>query len=265
MMRASEWSTRITHEAQLHEANCFVTLTFSDEHVPADHSVSVRDVQLFMKRLRKALGHNRVRFFACGEYGERTFRPHYHVILFGWSPGDAMPWRKTGSGFVVSRSAFLERVWPYGHVEVGSVTVQSAGYVARYVIKKVTGQAAAQTYSRTDPETGETWQVSPEFISMSSKPGIGNGWYQRYSGDAFPSDFVVIEGQKRPVPRYYLKQKEKLECEAEVLPDSAKVKLARTERARDHAEDRTDARLAVREESQLLRAARLKRELESET
>lgn len=264
MARAADWQTRIAHEAQLHDANCFVTLTFAPEHIPQDHSVRVRHVQLFMKRLRKALGHGRVRYFACGEYGEQNFRPHYHLILFGYCPADLVPWRKTGSGFVVSRSAFLERVWPYGHVEVGTVTTQSAGYVARYVIKKSTGEAAAAAYSRADPDTGETWQVEPEFICMSSKPGIGRGWYDKFSSDAFPSDFVVLEGQKRPVPRYYLKQLKAAEGEQLATP-STKVLARRNASAREHAADRTPDRLAVREESQQLRAKRLKREMESES
>jgi len=267
MARAADWQTRIAHEAQLHQANCFVTLTFSEDHVPVDHSVRVRDVQLFMKRLRKALGHGRVRYFACGEYGEKNFRPHYHLILFGYEPPDLVPWRRTGSGFVVSRSAFLERVWPYGHVEVGTVTTQSAGYVARYVVKKRTGQAAEAAYQRADPLTGEVWQVQPEFICMSSKPGIGRDWYAQYAGDAFPSDFVVLDGVKRPVPRYYLKQLRAAEAEAgQVLGNkSQKVIAGRNARARDQAADRTDERLAVREESQHLRAQRLKREMESDT
>ncbi|MFN7611381.1 MAG: hypothetical protein ACK5QX_10675, partial [bacterium] len=78
LARASQWATRIAHEASLHEANSFLTLTYSNEHLPADLSVDVIALQKFMKRLRKALYPAPVRFVACGEYGENTLRPHYH-------------------------------------------------------------------------------------------------------------------------------------------------------------------------------------------
>lgn len=257
LAKSMEWATRIHHEAQMHDENCFVTLTFSDDFLPANHSINPRDVQLWMKRLRKAVGHNRIRYFACGEYGERGFRPHYHAILFGWKPNDLVPWRKTKSGHVVSRSAFLEKTWPFGHVEVGTVTLESAGYVARYVVKKVNGNAAEAHYRRADAETGETWNVLPEFILMSTKPGIGRAWYDAYSSDAFPSDFVIINGQKRPVPAYYKKQL--------IDDDQQAISMQREERAKVHADNNTPERLAVREESQTLRARRLHRELDNES
>lgn len=252
--RARDWATRITHESQLHDRNCFVTLTFAPDHLPADLSVRTRDLQLFMKRLRKRVG--QVRFFGCGEYGDRGLRPHYHVLLFGYDPPDRKPWRKTSSGHLIYRSAELEQVWAFGHVEVGDVTVQSAGYVARYITKKVTGPPAEEHYRRVNNETGEVWQVQPEFICMSNRPGIGRGWYDQYSEDAFPSDFVVIDGQKRPVPRYYKKQLE----EKALL----KVNAKRKQRAFKHSDNNTPERLAVREELATIRAALLRREMEDD-
>lgn len=251
--KSQDWATRIVHESQLHRCNSFVTLTFAPEHLPEDGSVSTRDLQLFMKRLRKAVG--TVRFFACGEYGGQGDRPHYHLILFGYDPPDRKPWRRTPSGHLVYRSATLEKVWPFGHVEVGEVTVQSAAYVARYVTKKVTGDAARDHYTRLNPVTGELVQVRPEFICMSNRPGIGSQWFEQYSTDAFPSDFVVIEGKRRPVPRYY---KKKL-SEREALLVTAK----RKERARLHSDNNTPERLTVREEVTNLRAERLKRDFET--
>lgn len=255
MDRARDWSTRIHHEASLYEANCFVTLTFSDENLPEDYSISVRDIQLFMKRLRKKLGHP-VRYFACGEYGDYGGRPHYHLILFGYDPPDRTLWRRTQTDHLVYRSATLEQVWPYGHVEIGTVTLQSANYVARYITKKVTGEQAEEHYRRIHPLTGVECQVKPEFICMSSKPGIGRDWYSQFSDDVFPSDFVVIEGRKTPIPRYYKKQLSER--------DTLKLNYDRKQKALPHAENNTPDRLAVREESQTLRAERLKRDLESE-
>lgn len=256
LAKSVDWATRIHHEAQMHDANCFVTLTYGPEHLPRDGSICIRELQLFMKRLRKKLGHNRVRFFGCGEYGDLGRRPHYHVILFGWSPFDTIAWRKTKSGFVVSRSPLLEQVWPYGHVEVGTVTHQSAAYVARYCIKKVNGREADAHYRRVDPETGEVWNVQPEFICMSTKPGIGSAWFSEFAGDAFPSDFVVVDGLKRPVPNYYKRKLDEY--------DQFEVTTKRMERAAKHADNNTPERLATREESQLLRAERLQRELDTE-
>lgn len=271
LAKAQDWATRVHHEASQHDDNSFVTLTFADEFLPSDRSVRVRHVQLFMKRLRKALGHERVRYLACGEYGDRYLRPHYHLILFGFCPSDLVPWRKSSSGFIVSRSAFLEKVWPYGHVEVGTVTTQSAGYVARYVTKKVTGEGAGDHYTRIQAETGFPWQVEPEFLVMSRRPGIGQAWYSEFGGDAFPSDFVIVEGTKRPVPRYY---KKRLDADhgpenagetEPLLTPGALVTLDRKERAQKHTHEQTTERLLTKHESQLLRAARLQRELETDT
>lgn len=255
MDRSRDWATRIWHEASCHQANAFLTLTYSDEHLPDDYGVHVDEMQKFMKRLRKKLGF-RVRFFGCGEYGEQNLRPHYHAIIFGTDFPDKRAWRKSTSGHIVYRSAELETCWTKGHAEIGTVTLESAGYVARYIMKKVNGDQAAEHYWRKHPITGCEAQVRPEFICMSTRPGIGREWYDRFSGDCFPSDFVVVDGQKRPIPRYYTKQ---LRVVDEPAHDA--IKLKRKERAEAHADNNTPERLAVREESQTLRAARLTREL----
>lgn len=252
MDRARDWSTRLTHEASQHENNSFLTLTFNDTHLPENYSVSVRDMQLFLKRLRKKVG--TLRFFACGEYGDINLRPHYHLAIFGYDFPDKMPWRKTSSGFVTHRSATLEELWPYGHSEIGEVTPQSAGYIARYILKKVNGDRAQAFYTRVHPRTGEIVRVQPEFITMSTRPGIGRSWYDEFSGDTFPTDYVIIEGARRPVPRYYTKQ---LGSE-----ETAELKLDREQRARKHAHNNTPDRLAVRSEIASIRAAKLKREVE---
>lgn len=265
MTKADEWATRLWHENQTHDASTFVTLTFSDEHLPADGSIRVRDIQLFIKRLRKHLGHGRVRYFACGEYGDDNLRPHYHAILYGFDFEDRYPWRKSQSGHVCYRSPTLERLWPFGHCEIGTVTRESLGYVARYVLKKVTGQPAADHYKRVNQVTGEIHQVQPEFITMSTRPGIGAAWYTRFKGDAFPSDFVIVDGEKKPIPRYYDK-KLKAEFEGQSVVGSSashpvRILYERRQRAFKHKADQTPERLAVREELQQLRVNKLKRDL----
>lgn len=255
--KARDWTTRLVHEASLHDGSTFATLTYSDEHLPPDYSLNIRDLQLFMKRLRKqhATQHTTpIRFFACGEYGTKTFRPHYHLILFGFYPPDMFPWRVTNSGHTSYRSPTLEKAWPFGFSELTTFNKANAAYVARYCIKKVNGDRAEAHYTRSHPFTGEIVSVRPEFIVMSRRPGIAGGWYDRFSRDCFPSDFVVVDGVKAPIPDFYTR---KLDPEAK-----AAIKEARLKRAEDRAADNTPDRLAVRETSLALRVARLKRELD---
>lgn len=258
--RAREWSMRIMHEASLYDTNLFLTLTYAPQHLPAGGALRIGDLQRFMKRVRWHFQPRTIRFFACGEYGEKGDRPHYHVILFdAWFP-DRVLWKVTDLGEHLFRSAMLEQLWPVGHALFGDVTHESAGYVARYAIKKVNGPLAADHYRRTAivPETGEVreWTVPPEFAVMSRRPGIGNLWYQRYAGDCFPSDFLVVDGQKVPVPRYYKAQ----------LPEGEQrvVSARRKANAKRHADNNTEARLITRHESQALRAKRLERSFERE-
>ena len=96
----------------------------------------------------------------CGEYGENRGRPHFHACLFNFDFPDKKVWRKTSQGHPVWRSPSLEALWPYGFSEIGSVTFQSAAYVARYIMKKATGRDAEQVYEWTDPLTGEVFSYS---------------------------------------------------------------------------------------------------------
>lgn len=246
------------HESKLHPANSFVTLTYDDAHLPADGSISKRALQLFLKRLRIGLDRGSgpsVRYFGCGEYGDRRGRPHYHVIVFGWFPGDARTWRQQ-RGNVTYRSAFLETVWPFGQVETGRVTPQSCGYVARYAMKKLTGDRADEFYRRPHPLTGVVYQVMPEFGLMSRRPGLGSGWFDKYHMDAFPSDFLIVDGKKRNVPSFYKKKLAGIEA-VRLLQERRKA--ARTPQRLANS---TDARLTAREGVATLREAQLKRDLE---
>lgn len=236
--RARQWAVRATHEASLYEDNCFVTLTFDDEHLPSDYSVNVRDLQLFMKRLRKS--HGKVRFMACGEYGDQGQRPHYHAILFGKDFSDRKLHTTNERGDRVYTSDTLNSLWPFGFSTIGAVTFDSAGYVARYSLKKRTGKLAASYYSRFHPLTGEVVQVRPEFLVMSRRPGIGAGWLEKFKTDVFPSDEVVMRGARMRVPRFYDNQIPEEELE--------QYKIARKLNAHQHKENNTPERLAVREE-----------------
>lgn len=143
--RSRQWAIRCVHEASLHEKNCFITLTYNDENLPADQSLHYEPFQLFMKRLRKKYGSG-IRFYMCGEYGEKLARPHFHACLFGHDFDDKKVWKKTDAGSVLYRSAELEKLWPFGYSSVGDVSFESAAYVARYIMKKITGEAAESHY-----------------------------------------------------------------------------------------------------------------------
>lgn len=257
--RAAEWAIRCYHEASMHEHNCFLTLTYDDLYVPRSYSVDVRPWQLFMKRLRSEIRHP-VRYLASGEYSDAPkLRPHFHACLFGFDPPDKKPWSKS-NGFQTFKSELIERLWPYGLHELGSVTLQSAGYVARYCLKKLTGKPADEHYFRVSPIDGELHRVGPEWATMSLKPGIGASWFDRFSGDAFPSDFLVVDGRRVPVPRYYVSKL--AEVEAKAL-DRARLRreFRDLDARRRRAADNTRERLAVREEVAASRVKRLVRSL----
>lgn len=192
------------HEASLHEVNAFATLTYDDAYLPPAGSLDPRAFPLFMRRLRKAVRPRKVRYFYCGEYGEELGRPHYHALLFGWWPEDAVEVGSRGDHRVY-RSAVVRELWPFGFSEVGSVTFESAAYVARYVTKKVRGEAAADHYLAVDVESGEVFARVPEFAQMSRRPGIGAGWFDRFGDELEPKGTVIESGREVPMPRYYRK------------------------------------------------------------
>lgn len=249
---------RCMHEASLYEDNCFITLTYSDDHLPYGGSLRLEDFQCFMKRLRKKFAPRLIRFFHCGEYGEKLGRPHYHALLFNFDFADKELW-SIRQGNRVYRSRILEELWPFGQSEIGSVTFQSAAYVARYITKKVTGRDAAAFYESIDPATGEVIDRRPEYVTMSRRPGIGKGWYEKFKGDVFPDDFCLVNGKKVRPPKFYERQLELQDPELfEVL------KMGRVESAKEHRENNSVERLAVREDIQYRKMDRLKRSFESE-
>lgn len=188
--RSRQWAVRCMHEASLWERNAFVTLTYAEDRVPDSGSLVLRDFQLFCKRLRKRAGS--FRFFHCGEYGERLGRPHYHACLFGLDFDDKVLYTER-NGVKLYVSPLLGDVWGHGFATVGDVTFESAAYVARYVLKKVTGDGAEDHYG----------DKSPEYVTMSRRPGIGRGWYDRFKSEVYPSDEVISRGHSVRPPRFY--------------------------------------------------------------
>lgn len=134
--RRHEWAYRITAEC-FDKPSCFVTLTLSDYEIDVNHRwLSKKDCQDFFKRLRKNTG-AKFKYFLCGEYGERTNRPHYHACIMGWRPPDLVYYRASSRGSPMFTSLFLESVWKLGLCSVGDVTHASASYVAGYIQKNL--------------------------------------------------------------------------------------------------------------------------------
>ena len=195
------WADRCVAEATLHEQSYFVTLTYNDEHLPYPIDMETgeiltqewptlrkRDVQLFMKRLRKNYQHeNKIRFFLAGEYGEKHARPHYHLILFGLKLDDLKFYKKTPLGFNLYTSQWLNQIWQeQGHVIIADVTWETCAYTARYIMKKQTG-SGSKLY--------EELNIKPEFTLMSRKPGIAKEFYEMNKEDFIKYGNVNISTQ----------------------------------------------------------------------
>lgn len=156
------------------------------------------DMVLFLKSLRRARAPATVRFFQCGEYGEEG-RPHHHAILFNVGFPDRVLHSTSRSGHALWRSAELERLWPYGFSTIGEVTKESAGYTARYTLKKLGSSVTAGV---------------PPYVTMSRRFGVGHEWVARFHRDVYGFDVLVDpDGKRTRPPRFYdewLKKKDPL-------------------------------------------------------
>jgi len=256
MDRAADWAVRLGHEAQMHKEKSWITLTYRDDPI----TLSVRDMQLFMKRLRQAIRPTKIRFFLCGEYGEQLARPHYHVCIFGWFPPDARSAdhyssRKDNPTWT---SAIVAKAWPHGFHLIGQLQSESMAYTARYSMKKINGDLQASHYAYIDPLSGAHCTRVPEFALMSTSPGIGSAWYDKYKSDLYPLDHAVrSNGQVGRVPAYY--DKKLKDPKPELLEE---LKFKRGIKAVSRFENNTDERLAVREVVHQAKSSQLKRSYE---
>lgn len=215
MARAQDWTNRLLCEFQMHDPDSchFVTLTYDPDHIsrcaPAVDkstgevlplfSISKREVQLFMKRLRKQFPDQRIRFFACGEYGGESHRPHYHIILFGLHlpDGDLKPYKRSQLGYVYYNSDCLSMAWPFGFVVVAPVTPETCGYTARYLLKK----------QGDDNLVFRDFYLEAPFNLCSRKPGIGFEFYNAHPEIFDRNSFIVLPTErgshKFAPPKYF--------------------------------------------------------------
>lgn len=211
------WAIRCTHEAQMHPENSFITLTYSDANLNSK-KLNYLDFQLFIKRLRSHIFRNfiknygpsnwallskqerkqvfdphKISIFVTGEYGDKTKRPHWHALIFNYSPTDLKYHHSNHNKDKIYTSQTLTDLWGLGHVELGSVTFQSAAYCARYAAKKlVHGKDQDHDYH--------------PISKKSSHQAIGKKWLEKYYTDIFNHGYLVApNGTKVPIPRYYEK------------------------------------------------------------
>lgn len=198
--KAREWSVRIMNELVYHKDACFLTLTYDDDHLPEDYSISKREFQRWMKRFRRDIN-KCVRFFASGEYGDKGHRwinPHYHVILFGVSPVDDIfqNLQICKDGY----ECFLSS-WPFGHCFTGDVTYDSACYVAKYTAKKL---LANDGKVPLNDEFYTSRGLEPPFLLMSRRPGIGAKYVRDNKNRLQRRGYIFgKDGKKCGLPRFY--------------------------------------------------------------
>jgi len=251
--RKRQWGVRVLHELPFHKTACFLTLTYDKEHLPENGNLpkvgidkSTGEIsrpehwQNFAKKLRYHEGP--FRFLMCGEYGEEKNRCHYHAIILGHDFHQDREFYKTSeSGDKLYTSKELEKSWDKGFHTIGSVSLDSASYVAGYIQKRITGKKAQAHYSRVNETTGKPFRQNPEFGTMSRNPGLGRRWIETYYADVYPYDEIIIDGKRSSPPAYYDKWYE------EHFPEKWEdVKQRRAAKARLHIEDNSPERLKAK-------------------
>jgi len=282
LQKSRDWAVRLVKEASYwpEDKRLFITLTYNPENLPEygllskpvldenGKQIKQSHFQGFMKNLRDHFKYPKLKYFHCGEYGDQLGRPHYHAIIFGIKFDDMEEFKRTKARELIYKSKTLENIWGKGFCSIGQVTFESCAYVARYIMKKRTGEQADAHYTKIidlDEETGEikkTVKVPPEYITMSRNPAIAKEYYDDYHTDIFPHDRVVIKRGDKPIvskpPRYFLKQLEKAD------PDMYnQVKAKRKEESKKHSEDQTPERSWAIEQVKKAQTKNLERHFES--
>lgn len=194
--RAYEWSVRIMCEAQVHEENCAITLTYAPEHLPPKGWLCKEDFTKFMKRLRKAFPDKQISYYQCGEYGDKGGRPHHHACLFGINFSEDRYFWRNKDGHNYWKSDRLTKIWGKGNVDIGELTPATANYVAQYVSKKLYGDRFLLSF-----HYGEKPR---EYATMSRRPWIGKRWLEKYLSDVYPSDQIIsVDGSVSKPPRAF--------------------------------------------------------------
>lgn len=211
--KANDWSIRCWCEMQQWKNNCFITLTYDDNHIPQGGYLDKRDVQLFMKKLRyyhegieewtnpiTGKKEKPIRFMLCGEYGPNgTRRPHYHLLIFNWKPDKLKFHKENQWGDRIMTSKDIENIWGKGFITVGELTYKSACYVARYTTKKMFNETKIKDLKKAE--------IQPEFILMSRMPGIGYKYWNDYKTEILNREGILIKlkdkVKNKKIPKYF--------------------------------------------------------------
>lgn len=188
IQKRKEWSLRVIHEMEDYNDSTFVTLTYSDNHLPDYESIRKLDLQKFFKRLRFYASPRKLKYFACGEYGPTTGRPHYHSIIFGLSLS------KSDKKLVIDSWPYCD--WSNSHILKESfkpATIGKADYVAGYIHQKLSGDLLTE-FLETNREP--TFRISSQ--------GIGKNYVDRNCEQLQKTLTFTVNGVPRQLPRYYL-------------------------------------------------------------
>ena len=279
--KSREWGARIAHECQVLEQSglysTFLTLTYDEKHLPDNGSLVPEHMQKFVKKLREHAWRKfkrKVRYYYSGEYGSRCTkheihdcpvcgeiqRPHYHMICLGFDFPDR---ELVGDreGLCVYESELLHQLWPFGFHEIGSVSFESAAYVARYTMKKVDDPKRLDEghYMRYCWMRDNWYEVEREFAHMSKNPGIGSDWFDKYAKDLYPSDELPVPGRGlmgKP-PKYYDSKYELLDPEGmEEIKEERRKAMIEILEARARGESPSAESLAMNEDARIEKLGR---------
>lgn len=203
-----EWALRCRMEASLYSENCFVTLTYAN----SDGELNRRDFQLFMKSLRKDVFKNenlRLRFFGCGEYGERKGRPHFHVCLFGWQPKDLVFYKYDKVRQPVYKSPYLANIWKRGFITVSPFKPYHAVYSSLYMQKLLKCDFSDKN--------------KMPFRMMSRRPAIG---WSAFDVKSLEDDKIYFDGAFSKVPRIFVTK-----CENDYPFEVSQLKAKRSRKS----------------------------------
>lgn len=220
IQKRTEWTLRVIHESEFWKDKMFVTLTYNDESLPENGSLKKKDLQLFFKRLRKNYG-KKIKYFACGEYGDNTNRPHYHMVLFGvdWDDKNVIynSWKHSDWNPAIKANA------------IKTVIPERIQYVCKYIDKAYTIEMERDDYEKKGIEV--------PFRLVSN--GMGLQYLEKHRRKIEDLGYVSFRGKKRSLPRYYLNKTEidvdEIYKEAEKIEKEEVEKIVGEKLTRDQA------------------------------
>lgn len=189
IQRSREMSLRLVHESKYWEFKSFWTLTYDDNYNSG--SLHKHHIQCFIRELRRF---KKLSYLVCGEYGEKTFRPHYHMILFGYNEINDHRFTEKGFNNQTKRPFYYHKNWPFGHIDVGGFSRDSARYVCDYIFKAYDGNKGKEYYKG----------LEPPFRLMSK--GIGRRFLEDNYKQIQQSNYITDRGIPCSIPRYYIKR-----------------------------------------------------------